>query len=290
MSIKRKIMSLHKRAGHLLYATLALVLFAICGQFACDWLGTHQGGWLQLLMILLVFLEASVLYCIAVKLAGTAKITHILAWIIGVLACLYMLFLSCLFIFGNPNPVEVYGAGWWIGQVNKLEDEQHLWSLSHWIGHGDPYYKYDDSIVAVPAENETQAMMEPYHAALDERSRAETTYWHYQSDTMLNVLSYLSGRWVWLAYSLIAAAWTMLGARETFRVHKISLKALYLSAWLLLAVIICLPALNGCGLRFSYYGPPFTGFSWAYWEFNLMMVGPPLAIMAFVLLRDGCTD
>lgn len=283
MNIKKETLNWYKNSRQLLYSTLAFVLFAIIGQLVCDQLGTIRGSFLHLITIVLIAFEILVLYVIAGYLTKNGRATRILAWVMGVIACLYMIFMSGLFIFGSPNPVEVYGAGWWVGQVDKLEDEQRLWSLSHWIGQGEPYYEYDDAIVATPAEKEAEAMAEPYHSALDERVRAETVYQFYYSDTLLNVLSYSFGRWVWLIYLAIVVVWMVVGIRALSEVNKIPLKLLYLSSWLLFTAVVWLPALNTCGLKFSYYGPPFTGFSSAYWEFNLMMVGPPLAIMFFLL-------
>lgn len=290
MRIQRSVVALYKNSRCLLYSTLAFVIFAICAQLVCDQLGTLQGGLLHLITIVLTFFEVVILYVVAMCLTGKGKAIRIIAWIVGVVAFLYMVFISSLLIFGSPNSVEVYGAGWWIGQVDKLEDEQSLWSLSHWVGHGDPYYEYDDSVVATPVEKEAQAMEEPYHSAVDERVRAETVYRFYYSDTLLNVLSYLFGRWVWLVYLAMAVVWMIFGALASSKVRKIPLKLLYLSSWLLFSAVVCMPALNTCGFKFSYYGPPFTGFSSAYWEFNLMMVGPPLAIMFYLLSKDGCTD
>lgn len=290
MITKNGMMRLDKNSRCWCCCTLTFVLFAVLGQLACNQLGTLRRSFPHLITVILTFCEVAIIYFIAKGLARKGTAARIFAWIVGVITFLYMIFMSSLLIFGSPDSVEVYGAGWWIGQVDKQEEEQRLWSLSHWVGRGDPYYEYDDAIVATPAEKEAQAMAEPYHSALDERVRAETVYRYYYSDTLLNVLSYLFGRWVWLIYVAIAIIWMVLGIRALPKVNGIPLKLLYLSTWLLFSAVVWLPALNACGLKFSYYGPPFTGFSSAYWEFNLIMVGPPLAIMFFLLSGSGYKD
>lgn len=279
LTAKVKIKFPRKELRPLLYAVLALILFAVIGQAACDRLGALKGGARQWLTIAFMILEFAVLSLAVHLLSGQGRVIRILAWIAGVLTFLYILFIAVLLLFGVSSPVETYGTGWWIGQVDKLEEEQRLWSLSHWVGHGGPYYEYDNSVVEVPAETEAQSMEEPYRSALDERARAETTYWYYYSDTMINVLSYLYGRWVWLIYLAIVLAWMAAGVRASCLVRGTPSKLLYFASWLLFTIVLWLPALNGCGLSFFDYGPPFTGFSRAYWEYNLLMAGPPLGVM-----------
>lgn len=290
MVVKEKIGFLSKEMRPLLYAVLALVLFAVIGQAACDRLGTLKGGTCQWLTIAFTVFEIVVMPVVVCFLSRKGRITRILAWVAGVLAFLYMLFIAFLLLFAVSSPIEIYGAGWWIGRVDKLEEEQRLWSLSHWVGHGDPYYEYDDSVVEIPAETEAQSMEEPYRSALDERVCAETTYRYYYSDTMINVLSYLYGRWVWLVYLAIAISWMAAGVRASCLICGIPSKLLYFASWLLFTVVICLPALNGCGVRFFDYGPPFSGFSRAYWEYNLLVVGPPLGVMQSLVMKNSYTD
>lgn len=287
LAAKEKIRFPRKELRPLLYTVLALVFFAVIGQAACDQLGTLKGSVRQWLTIASTVIEIVVLFVAA---RFISRKTRILAWVAGVLAFLYMLFIAFLLLFAVSSPIEIYGAGWWIGRVDKLEEEQRLWFLSHWVGPGDPYYEYDDSVVEIPAETEAQSLEEPYHSALDERARAETTYWYYYSDTMINVLSYLYGRWVWLIYLAIAIAWVAVGARASCLVCGIPSKLLYFASWLLFTIVIWLPALNGCGLRYFDYGPPFTGFPRGYWEYNLLMVGPPLGVMLFLAMRNSCVD
>ena len=270
----------------LLYPTLALVLFAVFGQIACDQLGSVKGMFRQWLTVTLTLLEICGLLAGIRFLTRPGRVLLVVRWILGAVAAAFMLFVAWMLIFVAPDQVETYGAGWWVGQVDKLEEEQHLWSVSHWIEKGDAYYEYDDSIVAVPSKSETEAMEEPYHSALDERARAEVAYAYYYSDTMLNVLSYMYGRWIWLVYLAIVITWTATGIWEFFHVCELPSKLLYFASWTLFTVVIWLPALNGCGLHFSYYGPPFTGFGSAYWEYNFLMAGPPLGIMLSLIVKN----
>ena len=123
MRIKEKLKSFPNELRHLLWAVFALVLFAIAGQITCDHLGTLKGFPYQCITIVLTFSEIALLYLVVRALFGKGKIIRILAWIIGVLMFLYMLFMSYVLIFGMPSPLEVYSTGWWIGQVDKLEEE-----------------------------------------------------------------------------------------------------------------------------------------------------------------------
>lgn len=271
----------------LLYPTLALVLFAVFGQIACDQLGSVKGMFRQWVTIALTLVEiCGLLVCIRL-LSMSGKALLVARRILGAVAAVFMLFVAWMLTFTVPDQIETYGADWWIGQVDKLEEEQHLWSVSHWIGRGDAYYEYDDSIAAVPAKSETEAMEEPYHSAVDERACAEVAYKYYYSDTMLNVLSYVYGRWVWLVYLAIVITWTAAGIWVSFQVRGLPTKLLYFASWTLFTVVIWLPALNGCGLHFSYYGPPFTGFGSAYWEYNFLMVGPPLGVVISLTIRKS---
>lgn len=273
----------------LLYPTLALVLFAVSGQAACDQLGSVKGLSRQWITIALTLLEICALVVCIRFLSRPGRVLLFVRRILGAAAVAFMLFVAWLLVFAAPDQVESYGTGWWIGQVDKLEEERHLWSVSHWVGRGDAYYEYDDSVAVVPAKSETEALEEPYHSAADERYRAEVAYEYYYSDTMLNVLGYIYGRWVWLVYLVIAIAWTAAGIWASSRTRGLPAKLLYFASWTLFTVVIWLPALNGCGLRFSYYGPPFTGFGSAYLEYNLLMAGPPLGIMLSFVMRKHPT-
>lgn len=275
----------------LLYPTLALVLFAVLGQIACDRLGSVKGLSHQWITIALTFLEICVLVVCVRFLSRPGKVLLFVRRILGATVIAFMLFIAYFLIFAAPDRVETYSTGWWIGAVDKLEEEQRLWSVSHWVGRGDAYYEYDDSLAETPAKSEKEAREEPYHSAVDERARAEIAYRYYDSDTMLNVLSYVYGRWVWLVYLAIAIAWTAAGIWASAQVRGLPAKLLYFVSWALFTVVVWLPALNGCGLRFSYYGPPFTGFDSAYREYHRLMVGPPLGIiLSFAIQKHSVKD
>lgn len=275
----------------LLYPTLALVLFGVFGQIACDQVGSVKGMFHQWNTLALTLLEICCLLVCIHFLTKPGRVLLVIRRIVGVAVAVFMLFVSWMLVFTAPDQVVTYGTGWWIGQVDKLEEEQHLWSVTHWVGRGDAYYEYEDSDAAEPAKSEAEAMEEPYHSAVDERTRTEIAYRYYYSDTMLNVLSYLYGRWVWVIYLAIVIAWTVAGLWVSSQARGLSAKLLYFASWTLFTVVIWLPVLNGCGLHFSYYGPPFTGFGDAYWEYNLLMVGPPLGVMfSFVKQKSSVRD
>lgn len=273
----------------LLYPTLALALFAVFGQVACDQLGSVKGMFRQWLTVTLTLLEICGLLAGIRFLTRPGRVLLVVRWILGAVVAALMLFVAWMLIFTAPDRVETYGTGWWIGTVDKLEEEQRLWSVSHWAGRGDTYYEYEDSDAAEPAKSEKEAMEEPYHSAVDERARADVAYRYYYSDTMLNVLSYIYGRWVWLVYLVIVIAWTAAGIWVFLQVRGLPTKLLYFASWTLFTVVIWLPALNGCGLWFSYYGPPFTGFDSVYWEYSLLMVGPPLGMMLSFAVQKHTT-
>lgn len=185
-----------------------------------------------------------------------------------------------MYIYSSFDSDDVYYAGWWIGHVDKLEEEQKLWRKTHWFGRGDEYYQYDYDVFENAPREEYRAEEEPYHSALEERYKAETVYRYFDSDTMLNVLSYFYGRWVWLLYLLIVLVSIVLGISLLPLVGNIHRKLLYCVACFLFIIITIMPTLNGCGLVYNgIYGPPFTGYGYAYWEFGALMAGPTLGIM-----------
>ena len=123
----------------LLYPTLALVLFAVSGQAACDQLGAVKGLSRQWITIALTLLEICALVVCIRFLSRPGRVLLFVRRILGAAAVAFMLFVAWLLVFAAPDQVESYGTGWWIGQVDKLEEERHLWSVSHWVGRGDAY-------------------------------------------------------------------------------------------------------------------------------------------------------
>lgn len=75
MAGKGKVMYPRKEVQPLLYAVLALVLFAVIGQAVCDRLGTLKGGVRQWLMIVFMVFEILALSVTVRLLSGKGRIS-----------------------------------------------------------------------------------------------------------------------------------------------------------------------------------------------------------------------
>lgn len=273
-----------------LFALGSLVVFAVIGQIACDKIALeskrgkfwgYQSGLPYQGITIGITCAAIVLTNLAVRFFPRKhKIAKVFVWMLGIAMVAWMLLVSFIYIDSSFDFDDVYYAGWWIGHVDKLEEEQKLWRKTHWFGRGGKYYQYDYEVFENAPREESRAEDEPYHSALEERYKAETVYRYFDSDTMLNVLSYFYGRWVWLAYLLIVLTSIVLGISLLPLVDTIHRKLLYCTACSLFAVITIMPALNGCALVYNgIYGPLFTGYGYAYWEFGALMAGPTLGLI-----------
>lgn len=271
--------------------TLALlIVFAVISQIACDKIALesrrgpywdyHRGFPYLGITIGATCAVTGAVWLVVRFFPVKYKVSKILAWLLGIAMVAWMLFVSGFYIYYSLDFEDVYHAGWWIGYVNKLEEEQALWRKSRWFGRGDEYYQYDYDIFANAPTEEYRAKEEPYHTAVEERYKAETVYQYFNSDTMLNVLSYFYGRWVWLLYLLIAFASAALAISMLPLLGNAYTKTLYCVACFLFTVITIMPALNGCGLVYDgVHGPPFTGYGYGYWGFGISITGPTLGIM-----------
>lgn len=273
-----------------------LIVFAAVGQFACDeialasrrgQLWDYQRGLPYLgITIGVTCASAGVIYLAVRFFPVKYKAAKIFAWLLGIVAAAWMLLSSGLYIYASTDSGDVYHAGWWIGYVDKLEEERALWRKTRWFGRGDEYYQYDYAVFANAPEEEYRAKEEPYHTAVDERYKAETVYQDFDSVTMLNALSYFYGRWVWLLYLLIALASIALAISMLPLAGNLCTKILYCAACLLFMIITIMPALNGCGLVYDdASGPPFTGYGYGYWGFGIFITGPALGIMLGLIRR-----
>ena len=73
---------------------------------------------------------------------------------LGLAIAVWMLFASGMYIYSSLDSGDIYYAGWWVGYVDKLEEEQTLWRKTRWFGQGDEYYQYDyDIFVSSPKES-----------------------------------------------------------------------------------------------------------------------------------------
>lgn len=267
-----------------------LIVFAVVGQIACDKIALesrrgqywdHQRGLPYLGITIGVTCVAAGAIYLAVRFFPVKnKAAKIFAWLLGIAMTAWMLLVSGLYIYVSLDSGDIYHAGWWIGYVDKLEEERALWRKTRWFGRGDEYYQYDYNIFANAPTEEYRAKEEPYHTAVDERYKAETVYQNFDSVTMLNVLSHFYGRWVWLLYLLIALVSVALAISMLPLVGNLCIKILYCAACLLFIVITVMPALNGCGLIYDgVSGPPFTGYGQGSWRFGMFITGPALGIM-----------
>lgn len=273
-----------------------LIVFAAVGQFACDEIALasrrgqywdYQRGLPYLGITIGVTCAAAGVIYLAVRFFPVKyKAAKIFAWPLGIVAAAWMLLISGLHIYVSFDSGDVYHAGWWIGYVDKLEEERALWRKTRWFERGDEYYQYDYDVFENAPTEEHRAKEEPYHTAVNERCKAETVYQDFDSVTMLNVLSYFYGRWIWLLYLLIALASVVLAISMLPLVGNMYAKILYCVVCLLFTVITIMPALNGCGLVYDgFSGPPFTGYGQGYWRIGMFITGPSLGIMLGLIRR-----
>lgn len=273
-----------------------LIVFAAVGQLACDEIALasrrgqywdYQRGLPYLGITIGVTCAAAGAIYLAVRFFPVKyKASKILARLLGIAMAAWMLLVSGLYIYVSLDSGDIYHAGWWIGYVDKLEEERALWRKTRWFGRGDEYYQYDYDIFANAPVEEYRAKEEPYHTAVDERYKAETVYQDFDSVTMLNVLSYFYGRWVWLLYLLIALASVALAISMLSLAGNLCTKILYCVACFLFMVITIMPSLNGCGLVYDgASGPPFTGYGQGYWRIGMFITGPSLGIMLGLVRR-----
>ena len=284
-----------------LIALSLLIAFAVIGQIACDEIALksrrgqywdyHRGLPYLWITIGVTCVAAGAIYLAVRFFPVKPKTCKIFAWLLGIAIAGWMLLISGMHIYKSSGSGDIYHAVWWIGYVDKLEEEQALWRKTRWFGRGDEYYQYDYEVFANAPTEEYRAKEEPYHTAVEERYKAETVYQYFDSDTMLNVLSYFYGRWVWLLYLLIALASIALAISMLPLVGSIYAKILYCAACFLFMVIMIMPALNGCGLAYDgISGPPFTGPSSGYWWFGILITAPALGIMLGLISRGQWKD
>lgn len=270
-----------------------LLVFAVIGQIGIDRISleSERGQYWEyenclpyLGITIAVTLVAIGLFYLVVRCIPTKKKPmKIIAWLLGMVLSSWLLFCSGVTIYRTTDTGDVYGAaGLWLAYVDRLEEQRRVWDNSHWFGHGDEVYEFSyeefseaHSHLYIGNEHE-----EPYHSIADERYKAEYVFKDCASDTMINVLSYFCGRWVWLVYGLLALCSVIFGASMLPLAGKLAGKLLFLAAWILFAIITVLPVLNGCALVFDpVAGPLFTGLGWYYWIFGVLFVGPPIGVM-----------
>ena len=277
-----------------------LLVFAIVGQIAINEISykselgqtwEYESYFYLYGVTIVVAVAAAGLVYLAVKhFPVRKKIQKTLAWVLGALLSGWMLFCCGYSIYMTTDSGGVYGAaGLWLAYVDRLEEEKNVWGKSHWFGHGDEVYEYTydefeeaQSHLYLGDEEE-----EPYHSIVDERYKMAYVFQYCESETMINVLSYFYGRWVWLLYSLLALCALTFGAFMLPLAGRWPRKLLFLAAWILLGIITLLPDLNGCALVFDpIAGPLFTGIGWYYWLFGALLSGPAIGVMLGLTDRE----
>lgn len=288
----------HTRKRLYLLSVGFMILFAAVGSFFADRIGLESEAgqfWdyesrLPGIGVNLTISCAAtfLIYLIVRYFPLGAQAMKILAWILGIVAGVWMLFVSGYYLCLSSDPTDVYGAaGLWISYVDKREVEKTVWDKSHWLGRGDDVYEtgfqqYLEAKNHLYLGNEGE---EPYHSIVDERERIEFVFRLFQWNTMINVLSYCYGKWVWLLYLTIAVlnvglALSLLRAAET-----VPGRMLYLSAWILGTVFSLIPVLGGCGFVYAPCGPPFTGYGPTCWGLNVLTAGIAYGVILGIMQR-----
>ena len=289
----------------LFLAVLCLtIILAIMGQAACDRislesdLGRYWGydpGLPQIWITIAVTLAAMGLVFLAVRFFPIRRVVlRVFAWILGIAVAVWLLAFSGAYLIRGTDPGDIYGgAGGYLAYVDKLEEERRLWNKCHWFGHGDGFFTYswEEYVDALDHLDYMEADEEPYSTIADEWDRGAYAFQYYHSETMLNVLSYFYGRWVWLLYLLLALLSVGLAVSMLLVAGKLPGKLFYSAAMIMYAIMVIMPALNGCAWVYAgVVGPPFTGTDAYYLEFAAFLTGPAIGIMLGLVGRKKNTE
>lgn len=277
-----------------------LIVFAVIGQIGIDriCLASERGQYWGYESCLPYLGRTIAATCASIGLSFLAvrffpvrkKPMLVIAWILGIAIAAWATFLSVRFFCMAQESKDIYGAaGLWLASVDRLDEERTVWNKSRWFGHGYAVYETDygtfteaESRLSLGNEDE-----EPYHTIVDERYKMESVFQYCEADTMINVLSYFYGKWVWLVYSLLMLC-AAIFALSLFPANAgVPGKLLFLVMWVLFAITVLLPALNGCALVIDpIAGPPFTGVESVYWQYGVLVAGPPIGIIAGLTDRE----
>ena len=278
-----------------------LLLFAVISSFFADRiaLASDRGKFYRYESYLPFMGITMIATCIVAFLVFLAvrffpvknKVLKALAWVLGILFMAWMLLgMHFVFVRITDSSENVYdGGGLWLGYMDRHEEERKVWDRSHWFGHGDEIYAYtyEEFVEArshLHFENEDE---EPYHSIVDERYKIEHVFTYFYADMLLNLLAYFYGKWVWLFYTLLATGSVILAISLLPLIGGLPGKFLYVSTWILFAMIVLVPALGGCTLLSnSCAGPMFTGAGWYYLEYGSAFVGPVLGLLLGITGRQ----
>ena len=248
-------------------STIGLYLFAVFGQWVCGLAYDNQRCLQQREMRLRMLAVIAVCVLCVRLLRGDGRSKRVWRTILGaalsvcmLAAMVYPLLQACNTrdsFAVHPRLIEREGGAHWTGELDWLEEEKKLWKLSHWAGRGEVWYQLDDAVLEnAPADADWES--EPYRSALEESCRGRYMLYDHGEKLLLNLTNYLLGRWIWLAYLLLALLWTGSGM-TLFAEKKSRGETLLLSlAFLLPALRIWLPTLDCCGLVYSCVGPLFS--------------------------------
>ena len=280
----------NSRKKRVLISVGVLLIFTVIGQILINQISMESElsqDWeydayfpIHLVTVAVTVIVAGLIYLAVRYFPVKKKLQKLIAYVLGIALSGWMLFCAGFSIWQTTASLDVYEvAGLWQAYVDRLEEERKIWNKSHWAGHGDEVYKYsyDEFKEAQRHLHLGNEENEAYRSIVDERYKMEYVFRYCESETMINVLCYFYGKWVWLLYlSLTLYTLTsvalMLPSSGTW-----SRKLMFLVAWALFAIITLLPALNGCALVFDpIAGPICSGIGWYYWLFGALLSGPAI--------------
>lgn len=263
-------------------STIALLLFGIMGQILCEMMGYTPCLQYYLVHLMLVVGVGLLAYGVVKLLNRENKVCRILAVILGSIILMWTLFIGYVYVAYQIDEFSrqvYYGDGSYLSVTEQSEEVRYMVSKSHFWGHGDPYYTYQDELATVGKAAERAEDMQ---AAVEERDRAKEVFWHFHCELMLPVLSYIYGLWINVLYSFIALAWCVGAVGSVALVHGWQRKILYGVCAAMLCIQLGSVVPGSFGVTAAMIPPPFS----LEWEADLMSVTPQLGIM-FGLLEVG---
>ena len=284
-----------KEKRKLLYiSTIGLYLFSVFGQWVCrlayDNLSYSQQREMRLRMLAVI---ALCVLCVWLLRGGGRK-KHVWRVILGAALSVSIVAAMAypLLQLNNtrdsyavhPRLIEREGRAHWTAELDWREEKKNLWSLSHWVGRGADWYQVDASVIENKPED-ADWETEPYRSALEEKCRARYMLYSHGEKLLLNMTNYLLGRWIWVAYLLLALLWTASGL-SLFSERRSRGETLLLSlAFLLLTIRIWLPALDCCGLVCSCVGPLFI-YDYGNALIQLLALAPAFGLLIGLTLSE----
>lgn len=268
----------------IVYFVLGTVAVSRCSEDSADMI-LEQTGTVIAALVSIVLVGLAIRFFPEKK-----KAAKFFGWLFGIIIVVWMLSYAVYCVSLSFDSGDVYGSSTrqWIAYVDKLEVEKNVWDKSRWFGRGEEVYDYTYGEYAGVLKREFSDRKKPNEiesAILNERDEIEYTFMFYDSDTILNVLSYMYGKWVLLVYMIDTALMLGLALLLLPEVGKLPQKLLYLAAWVLLAVIFVLPGFNGGAVWYSYWGPPFSGAGSIYRVYNVLVTGPAIGVVLGLIFR-----